>query len=215
MTTVLARPSSLPTAAMVSVDSIRFHPRNIRTELGDLRELTASIAAEGVLQPLLVHRTATGLQAVDGHRRLASARIAGLRKVPVLIVDELDDDEAITKMLATTLKSGVSREERRAALRSLTEEFGHTRRGLAERFGVSVNTVVEWMADDTAREQKRAANRSWKRHQVSPHRIDALIDQWQDKATCGLTAAEATELLAELRSLTSRASAPSSPEVTE
>lgn len=206
MSTALARSASVPTAAMVAVDRIRFHPRNIRRELGDLRDLTASIEAEGVLQPLLLHRTDFGLQVVDGHRRLAAAKLAGLHRVPALIVDELDDDEAIAKMLATTLKRGIDHGERRAAVQVLVEEFGHTRSGLARRLGVTPGAVSQWLADEQRQQRICSVKSAAAKRRVGATRITALADSWQDRAANGLTATEAAELLAELRAL-----APSSP----
>jgi ParB/Sulfiredoxin domain len=40
--------------AMLPTDAIRPNPRNVRSEVGDITELAASIRAEGILQPLSV-----------------------------------------------------------------------------------------------------------------------------------------------------------------
>lgn len=201
MTAATVIPIKPPSSDVIPVDRLRFHPRNIRADLGDLRELTASIAAEGVLQPLLVHRKGSVLEVVDGHRRLAAARLANLRRVPAVIVDELDDDEAITKMLATTLRAGISREERRRALLALHEEFGHTVRGLADRYGVHVNTIHDWMATPTeVKQRKRKARLA----QVACSRVAAVADAWDERAKSGLTPEQAQTLLSELRTLAVR-----------
>jgi len=196
VTATLARPTAVPAAAMVPVDTVRFHPRNIRADLGDLRELTASITAEGVLQPLLLHRRDTRLlEVVDGHRRLASARLAGLRRVPALIVAELDDDEAITKMLATTLRQGISPEERRRALLTLHHEFGHTVTALAARYGVCGDTIRRWMADEPS------GRTSVTRRRIPVERVESLADSWRERAEQGLSPDQACALLAEIRAL--------------
>jgi ParB/RepB/Spo0J family partition protein len=201
VTTALTAARQAPTAAMVPVDKIRFHPRNIRRELGDLRELIASIEAEGVLQPLLLHRTQFGPQVVDGHRRLAAARVIGLPRVPAIVVDELDDDEAIAKMLATTLRKSIDEDERRHAVRTLVEEFGHTQAGIARRLGVHRHTVDQWMASKAESERVKAAKRIAGKSRVAGSRITALVDSWQERASGGLSAEQAAELLAELRAL--------------
>jgi ParB/RepB/Spo0J family partition protein len=76
---------------MVRLDQIEtrdgFNPRTALDQ-EQLKELTASIMQRGILQPLLLCRTAEGaLRLVAGHRRLAAARAAGLRQVPALVRD--------------------------------------------------------------------------------------------------------------------------------
>jgi ParB family chromosome partitioning protein len=65
------------------------HPRNVRTELGDLSGLTASIAAQGVLEPLVVVPSGDGHMILAGHRRAAAAIEAGHTHVPCLIRSDL------------------------------------------------------------------------------------------------------------------------------
>lgn len=69
-----------------------------------LDELAASIAALGVLQPLLVRCAPErdGWEVVAGRRRLAAARIARLEMVPC-IIRRLDDDRAFDVAIAENL----------------------------------------------------------------------------------------------------------------
>lgn len=69
-------------AAVVVLDRIVFHPSNIRRNLGDLRQMTASIELHGVLQPVVLERYGDYLRVRMGHRRVTAARLAGLKKVP-------------------------------------------------------------------------------------------------------------------------------------
>jgi ParB family chromosome partitioning protein len=82
------------------------HPANIRDDLGstDLAELTASIAARGVLQPLIVVPDETGYRVVAGHRRCAAAVAAGVPFVPCLLRDDLAGaaDQVITMLVENT-----------------------------------------------------------------------------------------------------------------
>lgn len=43
---------------------------NPRVDMGDIKELAASIKAQGVREPLLLRRTKDGLEVVEGHRRM-------------------------------------------------------------------------------------------------------------------------------------------------
>ena len=69
------------------------NPANIRDSLGgtDLDELTASVAASGVLVPLTVVSTEDGYLVVAGHRRREAARRAGLAVVPCVDRPEMAD----------------------------------------------------------------------------------------------------------------------------
>jgi ParB family chromosome partitioning protein len=60
--------------------------------LGDLTDLTASVVAVGIVQPLLVEDAGDGRwQIVDGHHRAAVARLVGVRRVPCRPVREGSD----------------------------------------------------------------------------------------------------------------------------
>lgn len=182
-----------PTVGRVAIDKLQFHPLNIRVDLGDLRSLTASIAAEGVLQPLLAHRKGAQCEVLDGHRRLAAARLAGLRTVPTMVLPAREPDEAICLMLATALTgSGVTAEERRRAVRALIDDYGHTIAALARRFGVAPTTISAWAAEPKQAAAKRAAR------PVSSKKLTGLIRAWMPRIEHGLSAAAAAELLQEL-----------------
>jgi hypothetical protein len=64
-----------PAATLVDIDprELAANPANVRTNLGDLGPLTASIAAVGVLEPLIVIPDGNGgHRIVAGHRRNAA-----------------------------------------------------------------------------------------------------------------------------------------------
>jgi ParB family chromosome partitioning protein len=106
-----------------------------------LQELVDSLAAQGVVQPLLVTpRAAGGHTVVAGHRRLAAARLAGLQSVPCL-VRVLSGTEQLELMVVENVQ--------RADLTPLQEargyqallEVGLTRADVARRVGVPANRV--------------------------------------------------------------------------
>lgn len=70
------------------ISRVHPHPDNIRTEIGDLEETAASIVAHGILQPLTVEPM-PGIpghwRVIAGHRRLAAAKAAGLKVVPITV----------------------------------------------------------------------------------------------------------------------------------
>jgi len=94
----------------LALEDVLPHPGNVRKDLGDLADLTASVKAQGVLQPIVVapvtiDGTPTGHHViVAGHRRHAAAQQAGHTLIPAVIRDDLDTDaKVLTAMLTENL----------------------------------------------------------------------------------------------------------------
>jgi len=102
------------TLTVVQLDprELTVHPRNVRTNLGDLTGLIASIAGQGVIEPLTVVPLQEGWQIVAGHRRAAAAIEGGLERVPCLVRPDLVgvDDEAIALHVGAMLAENLHRE---------------------------------------------------------------------------------------------------------
>ena len=200
-----------PAVAYVPLDRLRAHPDNIRRDLGDLRELVDSIRLQGVLQPLRAEHRPGGefLRIRAGHRRAAAAELAGLRKVPCVIVAEAETDEAITEMFAENLhRAGLSAAEKRDNTRRLISEFGYTVDGVAAAVGVHVSTVYGWLRDDPPPLQARPDGRPQRpgaRKAYTPRvrltDVHAVLTRWRDAAGSGLDADRAAALLAEVEAL--------------
>lgn len=91
------------------------HPRNVRTDLGDLTGLTASIAAQGVLEPLtVVPLQPVGYLLIAGHRRAAAAVAAGLDRVPCMVRTDwrtdVDGEAAQIEHLGAMLAENLQRQ---------------------------------------------------------------------------------------------------------
>jgi ParB family chromosome partitioning protein len=81
--------TTAPTRDRVPVAEIRPNPDQPRRHFDEaaLESLAASIRARGLLQPLVVRRTAAGYELIAGERRLRPAQRAGLDSVPVVVRD--------------------------------------------------------------------------------------------------------------------------------
>ena len=114
------------------------NPHQPRSRFDDeqLRELSDSIRAAGVLQPVLIRRAKTGgYELVAGERRLRAAHLAGLARIPA-IIRELDDRE----MLELALVENIQREDlnpidEAKAYQALIERVGLTHDQVSERLG--------------------------------------------------------------------------------
>lgn len=113
--------------------------RNARTDLGELTELAASIAASGVLEPLVVARDDDGQTIVlAGHRRAAAAIEAGVETVPVVYRDDLAGDvEQLTVILSENLhRRGLSDVETVRAVQQMID-LGESGASIARRTGLA------------------------------------------------------------------------------
>ncbi len=121
------------------------NPRQPRRDFDEpsLRELAASIAQLGLLQPLVVRRSDRGrLELVAGERRLRAAQIAGLDRVPVMIV-ETDERGSLERALVENIhRQDLNPIEEAAGYRQLMDEGGLTQEALGERLGRSRATVA-------------------------------------------------------------------------
>ena len=85
------------------ISDISPHPDNPRKDLGDLEELSESIAKNGIMQNLTVvpvdEDNPDKYICLIGHRRLAAARKAGVYEVPARIVFGLTHKDQVGIML--------------------------------------------------------------------------------------------------------------------
>ncbi len=126
------------------VGDIGPNPFQPRTRFDDaaLKELSASIKASGVLQPVLVRRHADGYQLVAGERRLRAALLAGLEQIPAIIRD-VDDRE----MMELALIENIQREDlnpidEAKAFKALVSTVGLTHDQLSERVGKQRSSIT-------------------------------------------------------------------------
>ncbi len=119
---------------MMPVGALTPQPGQPRRVFDDaaLEELSQSIAARGVLQPILVRPHGRNYQIVAGERRWRAAQRARLHEVPV-IVRELDDADTFEiALLENIQRRDLNAVEEADAYKRLIGEFGHTQDALAK-----------------------------------------------------------------------------------
>jgi ParB family chromosome partitioning protein len=129
----------------VSVTSIAPNPGQPRAQFDEesLSELTASIRALGVLQPVLVREVDTDqYQLIAGERRWRAARRAGLTTIPAIIRRADDRGVAEQALVENVQRQDLTPLEEAAAFQQLIEDFGLTHDEVASRVGKSRSTVT-------------------------------------------------------------------------
>lgn len=110
-----------------------------------LKSLSASIKAQGVLQPLLVRASkdeAGKYEIIGGERRWRAAKLAGLTEVPV-IVRELDDNKALEVALVENVqRADLNPLEEAAGYMRLVNDCGYTHEDMARVTGKSRSHIT-------------------------------------------------------------------------
>lgn len=121
----------------LDIDLIKPNPEQPRTRFTEsaLEELAQSIAANGVVQPIVVRPSGDRYEIVAGERRWRAAQKAGLRRIPVAIKEVSDD-----KLLELALIENIQRQElnpieEASAYRKLIDTLGLTQEVVATRVG--------------------------------------------------------------------------------
>jgi ParB family chromosome partitioning protein len=116
------------------VGSLTPHPGQPRRHFAEaaLEELAESIAARGLIQPIVVRPHGKGYQIVAGERRWRAAQRARLHEVPV-IVREFSDTETLEVALVENIqRQDLNAIEEAEAYNRLIEDFGHTQDALGK-----------------------------------------------------------------------------------
>ncbi len=109
-------------ALVIGVDAIKIGA-NVRTDLGDLEELTSSVIEHGIVQAISVARTPHGLELVTGHRRLEAAKRAGLTEVPVRVVNADENQIAVLRLVENIQREDLSGPDEILAVAKLSTIF--------------------------------------------------------------------------------------------
>ena len=130
---------------LVPPDLIGPNPLQPRQDFDEdgLQQLADSLKRNGMIQPLVVKQSDSGFTIIAGERRLRAARIAGLKEVPVVLMDEVDEP----RMLELALVENLQREdlnplEAAEAYYTLIERCGLTQNELAVKVGKSRTAVA-------------------------------------------------------------------------
>jgi len=131
--------TSLP---LQKVEPNPLQPRKIFDE-DELQTLADSIAQHGIIQPITVRKGENGFyQIIAGERRWRAARLAGLRNVPVNVI-EADDKTVLELALIENLqRQDLNPMEESMGYKQLMEEHGLTQEQVAERVNKSRPAVA-------------------------------------------------------------------------
>jgi ParB family chromosome partitioning protein len=140
--------SSTPTEAEslleVGIDEVEPNPNQPRKSFDSaaLEELSASIKASGVIQPVIVRRQGPGYQLVAGERRWRAARLAGLLRIPAIVREVTDAESLELALVENLLREDLNPMEEAEAYDKLLVRFAWTQEELAQRIGKERSSIA-------------------------------------------------------------------------
>lgn len=135
--------ATTPTLEVTKIDvADGFNARTHQTA-DALERLSASVAQEGVIQPLLVKPGKDGrVTVIAGHRRLEAAKLAGIERVPVTYYEGDRDRQA--SLVENLHREDLDPIDAARGLKAIAEEFElTTNKQIAEQVQMSVPWVSE------------------------------------------------------------------------
>jgi len=136
----------IPPPAAIEADVDRLAPNSYqpRMDVNDARleELAQSIRANGVIQPIVVHAIGDRFQIIAGERRWRAAKLAGLRRVPIVVREVTPGQEK--SLLEMALVENIQRED----LNPIEEALAYRR--LADDFRLKQEEIADAVGKDRA-----------------------------------------------------------------
>ncbi|MEO0931970.1 MAG: ParB/RepB/Spo0J family partition protein, partial [Pseudomonadota bacterium] len=132
---------------MVPIENVQPNPDQPRRTFADdaMQELAQSIVEKGIIQPLIVRKSASeqgSYEIVAGERRWRAAQMAKLHDVPVIIRDYDDTETLEIAIIENIQRADLNPVDEAAGYRQLMDRFGHTQEQLASALGKSRSHIA-------------------------------------------------------------------------
>jgi ParB family chromosome partitioning protein len=151
-------PATVPTIAAVAeptgkpleipLDHIERNPFQTRTRFDEaqLTELTQSIAASGVIQPIVVRPLSPGkYQLITGERRWLASRKAGKATIPAIVRQASDEQTLEMTIVENLQRADLNPMEQARAYQRLSQDFKMTQEQMATRTGKERASVANFL----------------------------------------------------------------------
>ncbi len=128
----------------VNPSRIAINPQQPRTFFSDtaLNDLAESIKQHGIISPLIVTKKDDGYELIAGERRLRSAKLIGLKEVPVIVREEKDQKKLEIALIENLQREDLNPLESARAYQRLIDEFSITQEEVAHKVGKARSSVA-------------------------------------------------------------------------
>ncbi len=143
----------------------RFQPR-LAFDEKELNDLSNSIVKYGVIQPIVVRKTADKYEIIAGERRYKAACLAGLKTIPAIINNTDDNTSAEIALLENLQRKNLTVIEEAQSYKKLIDR-GFKQEDIANKLGISQSSIANKLRLLTLPREVREAllyNRISERH---------------------------------------------------
>jgi len=127
---------------------IDINPQQPRTNFNEnaLNDLAESIKQHGIISPLIVTKSGDRFELIAGERRLRSAKLIGLKEVPVIIRAEQEQKKLELALIENLQREDLNPLESARAYQRLIDEFNITQEEAAQKLGKARSSVANALA---------------------------------------------------------------------
>lgn len=127
---------------IIKIRPNRAQPRKVFNE-DELSALSRSISENGILQPLTVRKASQSeFELIAGERRLRAAILAGMKRVPCIIVKCSDKESAVYALLENLQRADLGIFEEARGISRLIRRYGLTQEQAANKLGKTQSTIA-------------------------------------------------------------------------
>jgi ParB family transcriptional regulator, chromosome partitioning protein len=118
------------------------HQPRLKFDEEKLKELSESIRAHGVIQPIVVSKNEKSYELIAGERRFQAAKIAGLATIPAIIREVTEQEKLELAIIENIQRQDLNPIEEAKSFQKLSMEFDLNQEEIAEKLGKSRSAVA-------------------------------------------------------------------------
>jgi ParB family chromosome partitioning protein len=129
----------------ISLDKIQVNPHQPRKRFDptELEDLTNSIKTYGIIQPLIVTKLdKDNYQLIAGERRLRSAQVLNLKKIPVIVREAQEQQKLELALIENLQRKNLNPIEEALSYKRLINEFNLKQEAIAQKIGKKRSTIA-------------------------------------------------------------------------
>jgi ParB family chromosome partitioning protein len=134
-----------PRIRMIALEKIDPNTKQPRNQLGDMKDLMASIRKKGVLEPILVRPSKGRYEIIAGERRFIASKKLGLKDIPCIEMDVKDNEALEISLIENIQRKDLDVFEEAEGLKALAEIYNYNHAQIAEKIGKARSTITETM----------------------------------------------------------------------
>lgn len=128
----------------ILIEKISFSPYQARKEFSEeqISQLADSIASEGLMQPIVVRKSASGFELIAGERRLRACKKLGLKRIAAFVQSASDASSAVKGLIENLQRTDLNPMEEAQGIASLIANFKLTQEAAAQRLGKPRSSIA-------------------------------------------------------------------------